>query len=69
MRHNRIRDLEAELMQEVCSDVKFEPSLLLLIANNNILNVNIEECQVGCFRKWSVELDGEDFSGHSCDAS
>ena len=39
MRHNRIRDLEAELMQEVCSDVKVEPRLLP-IANNDILNVS-----------------------------
>ena len=28
MRHNRIRDLEAELMREVCNDVKVEPELL-----------------------------------------
>ena len=30
MRHNRIRDLEAELMREVCNDVKIEPELLPL---------------------------------------
>ena len=30
MRHNRIRDLEAELMREVCHDVKVEPELLPL---------------------------------------
>ena len=30
MRHNRIRDLEAELMREVCHDVKIEPELLPL---------------------------------------
>ena len=28
MRHNGIRDLEGELMQEVCKDVKIEPELL-----------------------------------------
>ena len=28
MRHNRIRDLEADLMREVCHDVKVEPELL-----------------------------------------
>ena len=28
MRHNRIRDLEADLMKEVCYDVKIEPELL-----------------------------------------
>ena len=30
MRHNRIQDLEAELMREVCHDVKVEPELLPL---------------------------------------
>ena len=30
MRHNQIRDLEAELMKEVCKDVKIEPELLPL---------------------------------------
>ena len=30
MRYNRIRDLEAELMREVCHDVKIEPELLPL---------------------------------------
>ena len=28
LRHNRIRDLEAELMKEVCHDVKVEPPLI-----------------------------------------
>ena len=28
MRHNGIRDLEGELMKEVCKDVKIEPALL-----------------------------------------
>ena len=28
LRHNRIRDLEAELMREVCHDVKIEPDLI-----------------------------------------
>ena len=28
MRHNRVRDLEAELMREVCHDVKIEPDLI-----------------------------------------
>ena len=28
MRHNRVRDLEAELMKEVCHDVRIEPELL-----------------------------------------
>ena len=30
MRHNAIRDLEAELLREVCKDVKTEPELLPL---------------------------------------
>ena len=39
LRHNRIRDLEAELMQEVCADVKIEPHLLPL-ANENLISGN-----------------------------
>ena len=41
MRHNALRDLEAELMEEVCKDVKVEPVLLplgelnLQLINNN----------------------------------
>ena len=42
MRHNRLRDLEAELMQEVCKDVKIEPRLLPL-ANNEIVDGNVAE--------------------------
>jgi hypothetical protein len=30
MRHNKLRDLEAEFMKEVCHDVKIEPELLPL---------------------------------------
>ena len=42
MRHNRLRDLEAELMHEVCKDVKIEPRLLPL-ANNEIVDGNVAE--------------------------
>ena len=35
MRHNRIRDLEAELMREVCHDVKIEPELLPIDGDQN----------------------------------
>ena len=42
MRHNRIRDLEAELMREVCTDVKIEPHLLP-IANSGSINGNTTE--------------------------
>ena len=42
MRHNRVRDLEAELMREVCTDVKVEPHLLPL-ANPNSVNGNTSE--------------------------
>ena len=41
LRHNRIRDLEAEIMKEVCTDVKIEPELLPL--NNQHLNGNNAE--------------------------
>jgi hypothetical protein len=33
MRHNRVRDLEADLMREVCQDVKTEPELLPIDAD------------------------------------
>ena len=36
MRHNRIRDLEAELMREVCHDVKVEPELLPIEGDCNM---------------------------------
>ena len=39
MRHNRIRNLEAELMREVCNDVKIEPHLIPL-ASDNLVNGN-----------------------------
>ena len=42
MRHNRIRDLEAELMREVCTDVKVEPHLLPL-ANDHLVGGNQAE--------------------------
>ena len=42
MRHNRIRDLEAEMMREVCTDVRVEPPLLPL-ANDNIVAGNQAE--------------------------
>ena len=42
MRHNRLRDLEAELMREVCTDVQIEPRLLP-IANENPVNGNSSE--------------------------
>ena len=41
-RHNRIRDTMAEIMKEVCIDVKTEPSLLPL-ANPSIVNGNTAE--------------------------
>ena len=40
MRHNKIRDLEAELMREVCNDVRIEPELLPL-NNERMVNGNI----------------------------
>jgi hypothetical protein len=33
MRHNKVRDLEADLMREVCQDVRIEPELLPLDTN------------------------------------
>ena len=34
MRHNKVRDFEAEIMKEVCYDVKIEPDLLPLETNH-----------------------------------
>ena len=42
MRHNRLRDLEAEIMREVCKDVRVEPPLLPL-ANDNTVGGNQAE--------------------------
>ena len=42
MRHNRIRDLEGELMREVCTDVRIEPPLLPL-ANDQLVSGNQAE--------------------------
>ena len=45
MRHNCVRDLEAELMREVCTDVKVEPELLPL-DNNLMRNGNNVVCSM-----------------------
>ena len=42
MRHNRIRDLEASVMKEVCKDVKVEPELMP-IGNSSITSSNTSE--------------------------
>ena len=52
MRDNFIRDYEAELMQEVCSDVRFEPELMPLDNNlmrngNNAENARLDVSGVG----------------------
>ena len=42
MRHDRVRDLEAEIMKEVCRDVKTEPALLPL-DNELDISGNVKE--------------------------
>ena len=42
MRHNQIRDFEADLLKEVCKDVKVEP-LLLPLGNSGTLSSNTAE--------------------------
>ena len=42
MRHNRVRDLEAALMKEVCHNVQIEPELLPL-GNDNTRSGNVAE--------------------------
>lgn len=46
MRHNCVRDLEAELMKEVCRDVKIEPELLPLGENQMITGNNAEKARL-----------------------
>ena len=51
MRHNAIRDLEAELLREVCKDVKVEPELLpignLELHGNTADKVRLDVSAVG----------------------
>ena len=51
MRHNAIRDLEAELLREVCKDVKTEPELLPLgnleLHGNNAERARLDVSAVG----------------------
>ena len=52
MRHNCIKDLEAEIMQEVCSDVRIEPELMPLDNNlmrngNNAENARLDVTGIG----------------------
>ena len=54
-RHNRIRDLETEIMQEVCSDVRIEPKLMPLDNNlmrngNNAENALLDVSGIGVWR-------------------
>ena len=42
MRHNKVRDLEAELMREICNDVRVEPELLPL-NNEQTVNGNVAQ--------------------------
>ena len=43
MRHNRIRDLEANLMMEVCHNVQIEPELLPIDNNSSPRRGNTAE--------------------------
>ena len=42
MRHNCIRDLEADLLREVCKDVKVEPEVIP-IGNTEMAGANTAE--------------------------
>ena len=55
MRHNCIRDLEAEIMQEVCSDVRIEPETCHL--TTTWLDEEWKQrrkCSSRCVRYWSL---------------
>ena len=52
MRHNRIRELETEIMQEVCSDVRIAPERLpldnkLMRNGNNAVNARLDLSGIG----------------------
>ena len=52
MRHNCIRDLQAEIMQEVCSNVRIEAELMPLDNNlmrngNNAENIRLDVSGIG----------------------
>ena len=42
MRHNRVRDLEASILKDVCKDVKTEPELMP-VGGSNITSLNTSE--------------------------
>ena len=42
MRHNRVRDLEASILRDVCKDVKVEPELMPL-GNSSTTSSNVAE--------------------------
>ena len=42
MRHNRIRDLEASILKEVCKDVKVEPEMMP-IGSSSLTSSNLSE--------------------------
>lgn len=46
LRHNEVRDLEAELISRVCSDVKVEPKLLPLSGNQNVKGNTEDEARL-----------------------
>ena len=52
MRHNAIRDLEAEILRDICHDVKIEPELLPTnnnyhSSNNNSENARLDVSAIG----------------------
>ena len=55
MRHNKIRDLEAKILKDVCKDVKVEPELLP-IGDSSVTSTNTSEkarLDVSCVGLWS----------------
>ena len=54
MRHNAIRDTEAKIMKEVCSDIKIEPNMLPVgmdkIIGNNADNARLVISARGVWR-------------------
>ena len=46
MRHNKVRDVEAELLREICHDVQIEPELLPLDSNEFRNGNNAEKARL-----------------------
>jgi len=61
MRHNSVRDSEAQIMREVCRDVHTEPTLLPINENDWKKSQHCWQCKVGYLCERTVEQLWENF--------